>query len=55
VSDSTANKIGVTLLQLTTPIGALCPQTRTLLGELAAATDPDHSPVRRGARRVRAR
>ena len=31
----------VTLLQLTTPIRARCPQARTLLGELAATTDPN--------------
>jgi hypothetical protein len=37
----------VTLLQLTTPIRARCPQARTLLGELAATTDPNLSWIQR--------
>jgi hypothetical protein len=37
----------VTLLQLTTPIRARCPQARTLLGELAATTDPNLSWTQR--------
>jgi hypothetical protein len=37
----------VTLLQLTTPIRARCPQARTPLGELAATTDPNLSWIQR--------